>query len=118
MCIRDSQYSGPERQYLREIAAWDDYKLTQANAHGFLIEKRTQAQSSWLRVTEGKRALGLAFLGDVTGGLAVDCLLYTSSLTSAIMLGGLAISRWPGARTLPMWPSPPASGRIPCGAFR
>ena len=82
------QYSGPERQYLREIAAWDDYKLTQANAHGFLIEKRTQAQSSWLRVTEGKRALGLAFLGDVTGGLAVDVEKFWQKNPSALEIHG------------------------------
>ena len=65
-------YGPREQQYLREIADWDDYKLTQANAHGFVIEKRTQAKSSWLHALEGKRALGLAFLGDVSGGLAVD----------------------------------------------
>ena len=66
----DSQHGavcpGAEQQYIRDIAHWDDYKLTQANANGFVIEKRTQAKSSWLHVTEGRRALGLAFLGDVT----------------------------------------------------
>jgi len=66
------QYVPRQQQYLREIADWDDYKLTQGNAHGFVIEKRTQAKSSWLHVTEGKRAMGIAFLGDVTGGIAVD----------------------------------------------
>lgn len=67
-----NQYVPAQQQYIRDIADWDDYKLTQANAHGFVISKRTQAKSSWLHVTEGKRALGLAFLGDVGGGLAVD----------------------------------------------
>ena len=66
------KYGAREQQYVHDIADWDDYKLTQGNANGFVIEKRTQVKSSWLHVTEGKRALGLAFLGDVTGGLAVD----------------------------------------------
>jgi len=66
------QYAPQQQQYIRDIADWDDYKLTQANAHGFVIEKRTQAKSSWLHVTEGKRAMGIAFLGDVSGGIAVD----------------------------------------------
>ncbi len=82
------QYPGQEQRYLREIADWDDYKLTQANAHGFLIEKRTQAKSSWLRVTEGKRALGLAFLGDVTGGLAVDVEKFWQKNPSALEIHG------------------------------
>ncbi len=66
------QYTPLQQQYIREIADWDDYKLTQANANGYLIEKRTQSASSWLRATEGRRAMGIAFLGDVGGGIAVD----------------------------------------------
>jgi hypothetical protein len=66
------QYTALQQKYIHEIADWDDYKLTQGNANGFVIEKRTQAKSSWLRATEGKRALGIAFLGDVDGGIAVD----------------------------------------------
>ena len=67
-----NQYDSREQQYIRDSADWDDYKLTQSSANGFVIEKRTQAKSSWLHAAEGKRALGLAFLGDVTGGIAVD----------------------------------------------
>jgi hypothetical protein len=66
------QYSSQAQRYIHDIADWDDYKLVQANAHGFVIEKRTQSASSWLHAAEGKRALGIAFLGDVDGGLAVD----------------------------------------------
>lgn len=66
------QYAPAQQQFIHDIADWDDYKLSQPDAKGFVIEKRTQSKSSWLHVTEGKRALGLAFLGDVTGGIAVD----------------------------------------------
>jgi uncharacterized protein YciI len=67
-----AQYTPREQQYIRDSASWDDYKLTQANSNGFVIEKRTQSKSAWVRVNDGKRALGLAYLGDVSGGIAVD----------------------------------------------
>ena len=66
------QYTPREQQYITDSAQWDDYKLTQGNANGFLISKRTQSKSAWVRVTEGRRALGIAYLGDVSGGIAVD----------------------------------------------
>jgi hypothetical protein len=82
------QYTPAVQTYIRDIATWDDYKLTQANAHGFVIEKRTQAKSSWLHVIEGKRALGLAFLGDVSGGLAVDVKKFWQKNPSALEIHG------------------------------
>ncbi|MGD0410178.1 MAG: hypothetical protein ABSC18_00615 [Verrucomicrobiota bacterium] len=83
-----NQYAPAQQQYIRDIADWDDYKLTQASANGFVIEKRTQAKSSWLHVTEGKRALGLAFLGDVTGGIAVDVRKFWQKNPSALEIHG------------------------------
>jgi hypothetical protein len=52
-------------------AIWSDFKLTQANPHGFTITKRTNAQSTWLFSDAGKRAAGLAFAGDLQGGLSI-----------------------------------------------
>jgi hypothetical protein len=83
-----AQLSPAAQTYIRDIATWDDYKLTQANAHGFVIEKRTQAKSSWLHVIEGKRALGLAFLGDVSGGLAVDVKKFWQKNPAALEIHG------------------------------
>jgi hypothetical protein len=53
-------------------AVWDDFKLVQLNPDGFTIQKRTNLQSTWLFSAAGKRASGLAFVGDVTGGLGVS----------------------------------------------
>ena len=40
-----NQYDSREQQYIRDSADWDDYKLTQSSANGFVIEKRTQAKT-------------------------------------------------------------------------
>jgi hypothetical protein len=55
-----------------QLAIWSDYKLTQPSPNGFNIVKRTNAQSTWVFSDAGKRASGLAFVGDVSGGLAVS----------------------------------------------
>jgi hypothetical protein len=53
-------------------AVWDNFKLVQLNPNGFTIQKRTNPQSTWLFSAAGKRASGLAFVGDVSGGLGVS----------------------------------------------
>jgi hypothetical protein len=56
---------------LNNWAVWDSYKLVQSTADGFQIQKRTNPQSCWLFAGAGKRASGLVFTGDVSGGLGV-----------------------------------------------
>ena len=53
-------------------AVWDDFKLVQLNPDGFTIQKRTNPQSTWLFSSAGRRASGLAYVGDVSGGLGVS----------------------------------------------
>jgi hypothetical protein len=55
-----------------DFAIWSDFKLTQLSPDGFTIVKRTNPQSSWIPAAAGHRASGLAFVGDVKGGLAVS----------------------------------------------
>jgi hypothetical protein len=59
------------RSALLTVPVWGDAKLTQAGPNGFSIFKRTTPASSWLHVTDGHRAQGLAVLADVSGGIAV-----------------------------------------------
>jgi hypothetical protein len=66
-----ADYPPAARSAIESVAIYNDCKLTQLGPDGFAIAKRTQGQSSWLHVTNGRRALGLAVLGDVSGGLAV-----------------------------------------------
>jgi len=65
------QFSKPQQALIEPAADWDDYRLSQPTPNGFSISKRTSAESSWLHATDGRRARGLASLGDVTGGIAV-----------------------------------------------
>jgi hypothetical protein len=65
------EFPATGQNLIRDWAIWDSYKLTQPNADGFTIQKRTNPQSCWLDAGAGRRASGLAFVGDVSGGLAV-----------------------------------------------
>ena len=67
-----AQMTGQGLDMVEHWAVWDDYKLVQLNPDGFTIQKRTNSQSSWLFSAAGKRASGLAYVGDVTGGLGVS----------------------------------------------
>ena len=62
---------GRSQRMLNAWAIWRDFKLSQPNADGFTIVKRTNAESCWLSAGSGKRASGLVFVGDVSGGLSV-----------------------------------------------
>jgi hypothetical protein len=59
------------QKLMTDWAVWDAYKLVQSNADGFTIQKRTNPQSCWLDAGAGRRASGLVFAGDVSGGLGV-----------------------------------------------
>ncbi|HEU4390283.1 MAG TPA: Tat pathway signal sequence domain protein [Blastocatellia bacterium] len=61
----------PGKENIEMMAVWDGYKLVQTSADSFSIQKRTGSHSSWIAAAGGRRALGAAFVGDTTGGLAV-----------------------------------------------
>ncbi|HEY0945003.1 MAG TPA: Tat pathway signal sequence domain protein, partial [Opitutaceae bacterium] len=59
------------RDALITVPVWADAKLSQPGPNSWSLHKRTSADASWLHFTDGRRATGLAVLGDVSGGLAV-----------------------------------------------
>jgi hypothetical protein len=65
-------------------AIWDDFKLAQPNPDGFTITKRTNPKSTWLFSAAGRRAAGYAFVGDLTGGLAVSVKNFWQSYPSGL----------------------------------
>jgi hypothetical protein len=56
---------------LQYIPTWGDYTLRQLSADGFQVRKRTKPGRSWVSVRDGGRAAGLAYVGGVSGGLAL-----------------------------------------------
>ncbi len=66
------RYTAREQGLLDDWAVWDAFKLVQANADGFSVVKRTNAQSAWIPCGAGRRASGLVFVGDTSGGLGVS----------------------------------------------
>jgi hypothetical protein len=67
-----AQVNTRAQSLMQQWAVWSDFKLVQPNADGFTIVKRTNPQSTWLAAGAGKRASGLVFVGDASGGLAVS----------------------------------------------
>jgi hypothetical protein len=56
---------------LQYIPQWGDYTLSQLSSEGFTLRKRTKRGYGWVAVDQGRRASGLAYVGGVTGGVAV-----------------------------------------------
>jgi YetA-like protein len=67
-----AEYSAQAQGLLADWAVWDAFKLSQPNADGFSIVKRTNPQSAWIACGAGQRASGLVFIGDASGGLGVS----------------------------------------------
>ena len=82
----------PERDQtlLNDWAVWDSFKLVQPNADGFTVHKRTNPQSCWLNCGAGKRASGMAFVGDVSGGLGVAIRNFWQSYPASLEVRGAA----------------------------
>jgi len=66
-----AQFDATSRHFVDSVAVWNDFRLIQPNANGFTVEKRTGPESAWIAAGAGRRASGLVFAGDVSGGLAV-----------------------------------------------
>ena len=78
--VRDAQIAGVKTPPLNEwdervssrmhwIPVWNDYTLSQLNANGFSIRKRTKAGHGWIDADQGQRSAGVAYVGGVSGGL-------------------------------------------------
>ncbi len=78
------EFSDKQKFLVDNWAAWNNFKLYQANADGFRIQKRTNDQSAWIDAGAGGRSSGLVFAGDVSGGLAVCIKDFWQSFPSAL----------------------------------
>jgi hypothetical protein len=80
--------SPSDKAAFETVAVWDSYKLNQLAPDSFDLSKRTGGASSWLHIADGARARGLAFLGDVSGGLAVGVKYFWQKYPSAFEITG------------------------------
>jgi hypothetical protein len=55
---------------LHLIPEWGDFTLSQPNADGFTLRKRTKAGHGWIDIVGGRRANGLGYVGGAAGGVA------------------------------------------------
>ena len=69
-------------------AIWNDFKLIQPAPDGFTIVKRTGPESTWLYSNSGTRASGLAYVGDLHGGLAVSIKNFWQSFPAGLEVQG------------------------------
>ncbi|WP_457420966.1 exo-rhamnogalacturonan lyase family protein [Roseateles sp. P5_E7] len=56
---------------LKWIPEWNDFSLSQANADGFTLRKRTQGGQAWIDSNGGSRSKGLVYAGGASGGVAL-----------------------------------------------
>jgi len=87
------EFDAAGQKLLTDWAVWDSFKLVQPTADGFTIQKRTNPQSCWLDAIAGRRAAGLVFAGDVTGGLAVGVKNFWQSYPASLEVRDAATAR-------------------------
>ncbi len=66
-----AEMDAKSREQFETVAVWNDFTLFQSSADHFDVRKRTKPNSSWVKSGHGHRSTGLAYLGGVSGGLAV-----------------------------------------------
>ena len=64
-------FSEQQQFLIDNWASWNDFRLEQLSADGFRVQKRTNSASTWIDAGYGRRSAGMAFVGDVSGGLTV-----------------------------------------------
>ncbi|HEX2855452.1 MAG TPA: Tat pathway signal sequence domain protein [Opitutaceae bacterium] len=93
------EYNFDGQKLLTDWAVWDSFKLTQLSSDGFVISKRTNPASAWIRAGAGKRSAGLAFVGDASGGLGVSVKNFWQSYPASLEVanarsGSAALRVW------------------------
>lgn len=80
------------QKLMEDWAIWSDYKLTQLSPDSFTIKKRTSSQSAWINADGGRRSSGLAFIGDISGGLGVGLNNFWQSYPASLEVRNAASS--------------------------
>jgi hypothetical protein len=94
-----SSWNPEVSERLNLIPTWGDYTLTQLNADGFELRKRTAPGHGWVGIPGGTRSGGFCSLSDTTGGLGVGVKDFWQSHPGQLDIRGAAGS----AGTLTAW---------------
>ena len=81
------------RNLLRHWASWGSYRLSQPNDQGFSITKRAHPNNPWIGTRTGRRAQGYAFVGDVSGGLAISVKDFWQSYPTSLQVDSATADR-------------------------
>jgi len=84
---------------LHLIPTWGDYTLSQLNADGFELRKRTAAGHGWVGISGGTRSAGFCSLSDTRGGLGVGIKDFWQSHPGQLDIRGAAT----GEATVTAW---------------
>jgi hypothetical protein len=95
---------------LKWIPEWSDFSLSQMNADGFTLRKRTQAGQAWIDSNGGGRAKGLVYAGGASGGVALGLKDFWQTAPVRLDVRGAACAAGDSAEiTAWLWsPSAPA----------
>ena len=77
-------FNKQNQMLLDEWAAWNTYRLSQLSSEGFTLRKRANDNNPWIGTFDGKRADGFAFVGDMSGGMAVAMKDFWQSYPSSL----------------------------------
>lgn len=87
--VPEPDYFDARGQFLIEKwASWDGFRLSQLTDNSYSIRKKAEADRPWIGTVTGTRAPGYAFVGDVSGGLAVSLKDFWQSYPSTLEVSG------------------------------
>ena len=74
---------------LRNIAQWDDFRLSQLSPSGYSIRKRATHKSPWIGTIEGQRSEGMITVGDSTSQMSFRLKDFWQSYPSTLLVSGM-----------------------------
>lgn len=92
-------FDSANQELINNWASWDGYRLSQLHPDAFAIRKRTHDDTPWIGTAAGSRSRGMAFVGDVSGGLAVCLQDFWQAYPSTLEIKGARTNQ----ATLTVW---------------
>jgi len=99
---------------LKWIPPWGDFTLSQANADGYRIRKRTVPGHAWIDAAGDKRATGLAYIGGSQGGAALGLANFWQTAPTQLDVRGAATD----TATLTAWMWSPEAPAMDMRTYR